>query len=198
LWTQAGGSSSAQNMAAAIAMAESGGRENASNRNSDGSIDRGLWQINSVHGAMSTFDPVGNARAAVSISSNGRNWNPWTVFKTGAYKRFLSSAGSTPAGSGGSGGSSKPAKTYKKNQTASGGAVGGYDPSVVYAAENEAAGTLPDPFTGMLGGAAGFTQRRAEGLWGGRSRAAARRRGSARAEGSVAPTCRPSRPLRTI
>jgi hypothetical protein len=89
-------------MAAAIAMAESGGNPGISHRNSDGSIDRGLWQINSTHGALSTFDRLGNAKAAVSISGNGRNWNPWTVFKTGVYKRFLGQAqGAQPAAGGG-------------------------------------------------------------------------------------------------
>jgi len=92
LWRRGGGPASAANMAAAIALAESGGRSTASHRNSDGSIDRGLWQINSTHGAMSTFNPLGNARAAVSISGGGRNWNPWTVFRTGAYKKFLGAA----------------------------------------------------------------------------------------------------------
>jgi lysozyme-like protein len=99
LWTRAGGSAAAQNTAAAIAMAESSGDPGASNRNSDGSVDRGLWQINSVHGALSTFDRMGNARAAVRISGNGRNWRPWTVFRSGAYKRFLSSAGGGTVGS---------------------------------------------------------------------------------------------------
>jgi hypothetical protein len=47
---RAGGRTSAANMAAAIAMAESSGNPSASNRNTDGSIDRGLWQINSIHG----------------------------------------------------------------------------------------------------------------------------------------------------
>lgn len=97
LWTQAGGSASAQNIAAAIAMAESGGNPSITHRNSDGSIDRGLWQINSRHGALSTINPLGNARAAVSISSNGRNWHPWTTYDSGAYKRFLSSVTSTPS-----------------------------------------------------------------------------------------------------
>jgi hypothetical protein len=167
LWTRAGGSSSAQNMAAAVAMAESGGNPTITNRNSDGSIDRGLWQINSVHGALSTVDRMGNARAAIKISSNGRNWNPWTVFKTGAYKRFLGAATNADGGSGGSGGSSKR-KTYKKNQTASGGGIGGYDPTVVYATENTAAENLPDPFTGMVGGASGFAQRQKSNVLTGR------------------------------
>lgn len=83
-------------IAAAIAMAESGGDSQASHVNSDGSIDRGVWQINSVHGSLSTFDPIANAKAAIQISNNGSNWSPWTTFKTGAYKKYLSPT--TPAG----------------------------------------------------------------------------------------------------
>jgi hypothetical protein len=93
LWKRAGGAASAANIAAAVAMAESGGNPRASNRNRNGTIDRGLWQINSVHGAKSTFDPVANARAAVSISGNGRNWRPWVAFTNGRYRRFLSAGG---------------------------------------------------------------------------------------------------------
>lgn len=84
------------NMAAAIALAESSGRANASNTNTNGSIDRGLWQINSIHGGLSTFDPLANARAALSISGGGHNWNPWTTYKTGAYKKFLARGGRQP------------------------------------------------------------------------------------------------------
>jgi hypothetical protein len=65
-------------MAAAIAMAESGGNPNAVNgSNSNGSTDRGLWQINSIHGSQSTLDPLANARAAVGISKGGTDWRPW-------------------------------------------------------------------------------------------------------------------------
>lgn len=80
-------------LAAAIAMAESGGDPNAFNRNRNGSVDRGLWQINSIHGGLSTFDPMGNARAMASISGGGRNWNPWTVYKSGAYAKYLNTGG---------------------------------------------------------------------------------------------------------
>jgi Lysozyme like domain len=80
LWTQAGGNPQNASTASAIAMAESGGDTDSKNdRNSNGTIDRGLWQINSVHGSLSSFDPLANARAAVSISSNGSNWKPWCV-----------------------------------------------------------------------------------------------------------------------
>lgn len=104
LWTTAGGSAAVSNLAAAVALAESGGNPDAKNVNSNGSIDRGLWQINSIHGKLSTFDPMGNARAAVKISSGGRNWRPWVAYTNGAYKRFLS-------GGGGAGGGSSAAST---------------------------------------------------------------------------------------
>lgn len=80
LWIQAGGDPNHAAEAAAIALAESGGNSLATNNgNSNGSVDRGLWQINSVHGSQSTFDPLANARAAVAISDNGTNWRPWCV-----------------------------------------------------------------------------------------------------------------------
>lgn len=91
IWIQAGGNPQSAAIAAAVAMAESGGHSGASNTNTNGSVDRGLWQINSVHGTQSTFDIMGNARAAVAISNNGGNWSPWVTFNTGAYKKFLQS-----------------------------------------------------------------------------------------------------------
>ena len=90
LWTASGGASGKAAMAAAIAMAESGGNPNATDYDSNGSVDRGLWQINSIHGAQSTFDPTGNAQAAIMISANGSDWSPWVTFQTGAYKKYLS------------------------------------------------------------------------------------------------------------
>lgn len=117
LWTRAGGSPARANMAAAIAMAESGGNPDAKNVNTDGSIDRGLWQINSIHGALSTYSPTGNAHAAVRISSGGSNWAPWVTYKTGAYKRFL--AGATSAGGSRGSGSTSEAlqRSVDANQT---------------------------------------------------------------------------------
>lgn len=88
IWMQAGGAQGAAPIAAAIAMAESGGNSTATGQN-PGSVDRGLWQINSVHGAQSTYDVMGNARAAVAISNNGTNWSPWTTYTSGAYRKFL-------------------------------------------------------------------------------------------------------------
>jgi len=81
LWKAAGGRTSAAFMAAEIAMAESGGRQYAHSPTND----YGYWQINGVHGAMATYNPIGNAKAAIAISSNGTNWRPWTTYVTGAY-----------------------------------------------------------------------------------------------------------------
>jgi len=89
LWIKAGGNPAVANLAAAIALAESGGRDINSPPNSNGTIDRGYWQINSSHGSQSTLDPLGNARAAVAISANGTNWSPWVTFQKGLYKPFL-------------------------------------------------------------------------------------------------------------
>ena len=89
LWVQAGGNPAYKAIAAAIAMAESGGQQYATDNDSNGTQDRGYWQINSSHGSLSTFDPLGNARAAISISSNGSNWTPWTTYTSGAYLQYL-------------------------------------------------------------------------------------------------------------
>jgi hypothetical protein len=81
LWEQGGGSSGEAFMAAEIAMAESGGNPNAVSPTDD----FGLWQINGSHGSMATLDPLGNARAAVSISDDGSDWGAWTTYTSGAY-----------------------------------------------------------------------------------------------------------------
>jgi len=91
LWIQAGGNPQSAAVAAAVAMAESGGNSQATDNDSNGSVDRGLWQINSIHGAQSTYDVMGNARAAVAISNNGSNWSPWVTYNTGAYRKYLQS-----------------------------------------------------------------------------------------------------------
>ena len=83
LWESAGGSSAEAFMAAEIAMAESGGNQYALSPTDD----YGYWQINGSHGpAQATFNAYGNARAAIAISDDGRDWSPWTTYVTGAYE----------------------------------------------------------------------------------------------------------------
>ncbi len=81
LWEQGGGSHAEAFMAAEIAMAESSGEQFATGA----AGERGYWQINPDHGSLSTYDPLGNAEAAVAISADGSNWTPWTTFTSGAY-----------------------------------------------------------------------------------------------------------------
>lgn len=99
LWKSAGGSAASAPVAAAVATAESSGNPGAQNYNTNGTIDRGLWQINSVHGGQSTTDIAANARAAVAISKGGTDWSPWVTYNTGAYKKYLPKS----AGGGGLG-----------------------------------------------------------------------------------------------
>jgi hypothetical protein len=54
LWVAAGGAKSHAFVAAEIAMAESGGRQYAHSPTND----FGYWQINGVHGAMATYNPI--------------------------------------------------------------------------------------------------------------------------------------------
>lgn len=84
-------------IATAIALSESGGNENAVNTaNNDGSVDVGLWQINSVHRRDHPFwtvewlkNPANNAKAMATVSRNGTDWTPWSDYKNGKYKAQL-------------------------------------------------------------------------------------------------------------
>jgi LysM repeat protein len=82
LWEDAGGSQGEAFIAAEIAMAESGGNQYALSPTDD----YGYWQINASHGSLATFNAYGNARAAIIISDDGTDWDPWTTYVTGAYE----------------------------------------------------------------------------------------------------------------
>lgn len=81
LWENAGGNAADAEMAASIAMAESGGNQYAISPTND----VGYWQINESNGALATTDPYGNARAAIQLSGDGSNWDAWTTYTSGAY-----------------------------------------------------------------------------------------------------------------
>ncbi|WP_163509110.1 transglycosylase SLT domain-containing protein [Fodinicola acaciae] len=83
--------------AVAVALAESRCNPLAkSPPNHNGTIDRGLWQINSgAHPEVSdacAYDAQCNANAAYRISSGGTNWQPWSTYNNGAYRAYLSEA----------------------------------------------------------------------------------------------------------
>ncbi len=89
-------------MAIAIALAESGGDPTATDHDANGTVDRGLWQINSVHTQFSAscdYDPRCGAGAAFSISAGGTDWEPWTTYQNGAEIPFLPAAVSWVDGS---------------------------------------------------------------------------------------------------
>ena len=92
-----------QDIALAIAMAESGLNVNA--HNDRGEDSRGIWQINVGPGAneqyadWNLYDPEINAQAAYEVSSSGTYWCPWSVYEescgpghTGSYRAFLDRA----------------------------------------------------------------------------------------------------------
>ena len=81
--------------AIAIAYAESSFRTDAVNVNTDGSRDRGLWQINTVHKNVTdtcAFTPACAADAAYVISNSGTNWHPWSTLNGDRYNGYLPAA----------------------------------------------------------------------------------------------------------
>ena len=82
--------------AVAVEWAEAGGDTDAKHVNADGSIDRGLWQINSrFHPEVSdaqAFDAHASTDAAYRISFGGTVFTPWAVYRNTAYLQYLDSA----------------------------------------------------------------------------------------------------------
>jgi cell wall-associated NlpC family hydrolase len=98
LWRSAGGPARVAHMAAAIAMAESGGR--AWIVNSIGA--EGLWQIFGHPFPGNALDPFTNARMAVAKYRDARGFGPWEAYTNGSYRRFMAAGG--PVGSYDNGG----------------------------------------------------------------------------------------------
>lgn len=74
----------------AVVLAESGGVTTARNTEGNtprGSVDRGLWQINSFwHPEVSdaaAYDPLRASKAAYRISGMGRNFGAWSAYGNG-------------------------------------------------------------------------------------------------------------------
>lgn len=93
----------ALDIAVAIAIAESGGKNEVGdlNRPHAGCSSTGMWQINycpdrdkagSLRDPANASDPWKNAQAAYSISNGGTNFHPWTTYTSGAYKAHLGDA----------------------------------------------------------------------------------------------------------
>lgn len=82
-------------IAVAVARAESGWNPKAvNNKNANGSVDYGLFQINTVHEAIlasgNWADPEDNAKMAFQVWTDaGRKWGPWVTYWSGSYKKYL-------------------------------------------------------------------------------------------------------------
>lgn len=101
---EAGFSEDESKIMAAIALAESRGNANALNDNpSTGDLSYGLWQINMIgkmgperrkkYGLESNeelFKPEVNAKAARGVYLS-QSYNAWSVYKSGAYKKYIQS-----------------------------------------------------------------------------------------------------------
>lgn len=95
LWIEAGGPPAVAKIAAAIALAESSGKENAQGPVVPATGQRacGLWQI---HPPQEGCDQAkANARMAVKkYRGAGNRFTPWEAYTNGNYKKFLGSVGS--------------------------------------------------------------------------------------------------------
>lgn len=82
-------------MALAISQAENGSRlcNRVSKPNRDGSIDIGIFQVNNkAHAKKATEnqlkDCITNIKVAKQIF-DASGWSPWSVYKSGLYKKYL-------------------------------------------------------------------------------------------------------------
>jgi Lysozyme like domain len=120
IWLENSGGADQANVAAAIALAESGGCRYAlagpvdvrpvkqcRYNHTDGANSQGLWQINIAPGAhpewagYDLFDPDVNATAAITISQHGTDWSPWVTYESGAYLAYLPGTDVAPPASTG-------------------------------------------------------------------------------------------------
>jgi hypothetical protein len=75
-------------VARAVAFGESRLNPNATNTNTNGTTDCGIFQINSIHGLQDCTDPDKNIEYAYKLFQR-RGWEPWVVYKTGKYLVYL-------------------------------------------------------------------------------------------------------------
>lgn len=83
--------------AGAVAAAESSLNPTATNRNRNGSVDHGLFQINDIHRSILAGgdwrDPYNNAQMARQVFADaGDSWSPWMTWKHGSHRKFLPQA----------------------------------------------------------------------------------------------------------
>jgi hypothetical protein len=82
LWTSNGGPKNTAAFAAAVAIAESGGRADAVSSNPDGGTNVGIWQLDTRGvGAGYSVDQLKNAnlnaRITIAATKGGQDWSDW-------------------------------------------------------------------------------------------------------------------------
>ncbi len=102
----------------AIAQAESGNNPNATNHNTNGTTDYGLFQINSIHTSILNSGQWNNPQDNVDMAyqvwkAAGGSWTPWTTYTSGTYRRYLGTTDalispSAPPGTSSTGGAANP------------------------------------------------------------------------------------------
>jgi hypothetical protein len=103
--------------AVAISFAENTTHNTAAtNHNTNGTWDVGLWQINSVHlsnklNYEDLVDPAKNAEAAYGISTHGTNFWPWVTYQRNYYVAHLPAAHNAITAMNQKGGAAKVAGT---------------------------------------------------------------------------------------
>jgi hypothetical protein len=78
-------------IAVSVCLAEGNGYERAVHINADGSVDRGLWQINDRAHPSVSDDAAFDARRATLIArgiymARGNTFNAWAAYTNGSWK----------------------------------------------------------------------------------------------------------------
>lgn len=76
----------------ALMCAESGRYTEAWHENENGSVDRGLFQLNTIHAEVSdaeAYNPKYNAMYAYALSQRGQDFSPWAAYNSGAHRKFI-------------------------------------------------------------------------------------------------------------
>ena len=143
--------------ATAVALAESGGDPAATHVNTNGSVDYGLWQINTVHGSLlnqgDKFNPLDNGKMALTVwRGAGGKWTPWSVYNSGTSQGFMAQATlaaakpvppASPAGASAAAGATASGVPGEAGGTASAPAV---TPNPI----GDALAAALSPFTGLV------------------------------------------------
>ena len=156
--------------ATAVALAESGGDPGATHSNTNGSVDYGLWQINTVHGSLlnqgDKFNPLDNAKMALTVFRGaGNKWTPWPSYNNGSSQGFMAQATLAaaqpvpPASPAGASASAAASATAPGESGEAGGTAQGSAPAVTPNPVADAITNALSPFTALASGVTGLMEK---------------------------------------